>query len=99
MDENADVLKFVKEYNPGFPIGAITHPTAAAYMHIDPSTRAFVPFMLFIDRKGVIQSQYTGSDEFLKEEEKMDANIRGELAKRMGLKADPPKAGAGKKKK
>ncbi len=99
MDENADVLKFAKEYNPGFPIGTIAHPTAAAYMHIDAATRAYVPFMMFIDRKGVIQSQYTGGDEFLKEEDKMDANIRGELLKRMGLKADPPKAGAGKKKK
>lgn len=99
MDENADVLKFAKEYNPGFPIGTIAHPTAAAYMHIDAATRAYVPFMMFIDRKGVIQSQYTGGDEFLKEEDKMDANIRGELLKRMGLKADAPKAAAGKKKK
>ena len=86
-----DLLPFIKQFNPGYPVGNVRHETAAAYMHIDPNVRTYVPFMLFIDRKGMIQSSYTGGDEFLKDEAKMDQNIRAELVKRMGLTAVAPR--------
>ena len=89
-----DMLNFAKMYNPGYPVGNVRHEAAAAYMHIDPNVRTYVPFLLFIDRKGIIQSSYTGGDEFLKDEAKMDEHIRTELVKRMGLTAVAPRPAA-----
>ena len=82
MDENTpDVTAFAKTYQANFPVGTFEYMAARAYVQLSPVVRAFVPYMLFIDRKGMIQAQYTGGDEFLKNEDAQEANIRGELAK------------------
>jgi len=77
----ADVPGFVQRFQPGFPVGTIDRIQAGSVMELSPMVRTFVPFMLFIDRKGVIQSQYTGSDDFLKDEAGQDQKIRAEVQK------------------
>ena len=35
---------------------------AQQYMQLNPMIRTFVPYIVFIDRKGVIRAQFTGGD-------------------------------------
>jgi hypothetical protein len=95
MNDNADVAEFAKTYGPNIPVGTVDRISGGANMQIPPMERAFVPFMMFIDRNGMIQSQYTGGDAFLSDEGAQEKNIRAEVMKL--LSAAPAKA-AGKKK-
>ncbi len=85
INEGADIPAFVQQFQPGFPVGTFDRMLAGAYMQLSPMVRAFVPFMLFIDRNGMIQAQYTGGDDFLKEESAQDRNIREEALKLLKL--------------
>ncbi len=60
-----------------FPVGWSTHEAALEFMH-HPDPRFYVPMMAFVDRKGVIQSQYIGDNDFFREQDK---SIRAELDK------------------
>ena len=35
---------------------------AVQYMQINPMVRTFVPYIAFIDRKGIIRTQFTGGE-------------------------------------
>lgn len=60
-----------------FPVGWSTTAAALEFMkHPDP--HFYVPMMAFVDRKGMIQSQYIGDNEFFSAQDK---NIRAELDK------------------
>ena len=60
-----------------FPVGWSTHEAALEFMkHPDP--RFYVPMMAFVDKKGMIQSQYIGDNDFFRDQDK---NIRAELDK------------------
>jgi thiol-disulfide isomerase/thioredoxin len=60
-----------------FPVGWSTHEAALDFLkHPDP--KFYVPMMAFVDRKGYIQSQYIGDNDFFREQDK---NIRAELDK------------------
>ncbi len=50
-------------------------------MQISPMVRSYVPFILFIDRNGVIRGEYTGNDPFFSDESALDKNIRAEIMK------------------
>jgi hypothetical protein len=50
-------------------------------MQFSSVVRNYVPYMVFIDRKGVIRAQYTGSDPFLMNEVEQEKNIRAEAEK------------------
>jgi hypothetical protein len=92
MDETADIPQFVQRYNANFPVGVVDRLSAAAYMQLSPMVRNLVPFMLFIDRKGIIQAQYTGGDDFLKDEEAQNGKIRAEVKELLGKAARPSSA-------
>jgi len=64
INPDANVPAFVKQFNAPFPVGLVDNMAALNYMELSPVIRSFVPFMLFIDRKGMIRAEYTGSDEF-----------------------------------
>jgi cytochrome oxidase Cu insertion factor (SCO1/SenC/PrrC family) len=60
-----------------FPVGWSTHEAALEFLkHPDP--RFYVPMLAFVDKKGNIQSQYIGDNDFFKDPDK---NIRAELDK------------------
>lgn len=82
MDDGS-VPEFIKRFEPQFPVGHVDQLNAMTYMHLSPTTRTFVPFLLFIDRNGNIQSQYTGGDTFLSDEANQEKSIRDELSKLM----------------
>jgi thiol-disulfide isomerase/thioredoxin len=80
IDEGAKtgLAEFNQLYSRGFfPVGWSTHEAALEFMkHPDP--KFYVPMMAFVDRKGYIQSQYIGDNDFFREQ---NNNIRAELDK------------------
>jgi hypothetical protein len=91
INENPDVPGFVRMFHPTFPVGIVDHTTAGGYMQFSPVVRSYVPYMLFIDRKGVIRAQYTGSDPFLMNEVEQEKNIRAEAEKLLNDPAATPR--------
>ena len=82
INDDANVPQFMQEFKPAFSVGVATREVAAQYMKFNPGERAFMPFLLFIDRKGVIRAQYTGADEaFFNDGAK---NIREQAEKLLG---------------
>jgi len=66
LNEDPDIPSFIQRFNPTFPIGEANKLAAFQYMQLSLKERPpFVPYMVFIDRKGTIRSQYTGSDKIL----------------------------------
>jgi len=97
INPNPDVVGFIRQYNPPFPVGTADNTAALGYMELSPMVRSFVPFMLFIDRQGMIRAQFTGSEPpgfFLAD--KMEQNIREQAMK---LLSEPSAANKPKRKK
>jgi hypothetical protein len=80
---------FIARYSPTFPIGESEHLTMLKFGGWSPMERTFVPFMFFIDRKGIIRAQYMGSDSFFHNE---SANIRKMLDTLVAEGGGPPAA-------
>lgn len=55
--------KFIGDYRPNFPIGESELMKMQTFGQYSPMQRTFVPFMFFIDKKGVIRQQHMGSDQ------------------------------------
>jgi thiol-disulfide isomerase/thioredoxin len=85
VDEGAKdrLANFSTQYvKNAFPVGWAPQPSAIEFLKHPISKPFYVPSMAFIDRKGMIQSQFIGNDEsFFTEGEK---NIRAELDKVLG---------------
>lgn len=69
--------KFIAQYRPNFPIGESELMKMQTFGQWSPMQRTFVPFMFFIDKKGVIREQHMGSDQAFFSAEA--ANIRKTL--------------------
>ena len=83
INADPDVPGFIQRFMPAFPVGIADSSAAREYMQLPPMERSFVPFMVFIDRKGMIRAQYTGSDQNFFGD-KMADNIRAEAEKLLG---------------
>lgn len=67
---------FIAQYQPAFPVGYTTRDQVNEYLQHPPGKPTYVPEIIFIDRNRVIRAQFTGSDDFFKDQEK---NIRAML--------------------
>ena len=77
-----------------FPVGWSTQEAALEFL-AHPNPRYYVPMMVFIDRKGMIQAQYIGDNDFFRDQDRNGGqNIRAELDK---LLAGPSAAKAAPK--
>lgn len=63
LNENPDVPSFVSNFKVPWPVGTAGVLSALDYMQWPKDKRPLVPFVVFIDRQGVIRAQYTGVDE------------------------------------
>jgi peroxiredoxin len=63
VNQNPDIPSFVSQFQAPFPVGTASVQQALDYIQWPKDKRPLVPFVVFIDRKGVIRSQYTGVDE------------------------------------
>ena len=70
------VDEFNKKLGLNFPCGFADQQTVLQFLQIQGPY--FVPILVFIDKQGVIRSQYVGDEDFLA---KQEVNIRAELDK------------------
>src|SRR5437870_1381146 len=66
IDDPAKVPGFVKQFAPPFPVGYNTQAEAFAFAQHPPMLIPYMPFLIFIDKDGVIRAQYQGRDPMLK---------------------------------
>lgn len=91
INENPDVPGFLAQFKPSFPVGTAGVLPALDYIQWPKDKRPLVPFLVFIDRTGIIRAQYTGVDEDFFNEEKEDQNIRSEVQKLLAQRGKPVK--------
>jgi peroxiredoxin len=72
------VLEFHKSLGLNFPVGVSDTRTVLEYLQVPVTDPYFVPILVFIDKRGMIRSQYIGDENFLG---KQEANIRAEIDK------------------
>ena len=63
LNENPNISSFISQFKVPFPVGTAGVMSALDYIQWPKDKRPLVPFLVFIDRKGVIRAQYTGVDE------------------------------------
>ena len=63
LNSNPDIPSFVSQFKVPFPVGTAGVLSAVDYIQWPKDKRPLVPFVVFIDRKGMIRAQYTGVDE------------------------------------
>jgi thiol-disulfide isomerase/thioredoxin len=71
---------FLQQFHPAFPVGWSNRATVMAYLQytiIEPRP-LYVPHMVFLDRRGVIQGDYPGESDFFRDP---NTSIRAELEK------------------
>ncbi len=88
FDANAprDYKQFNTAFVKGFPCGFSSQKNVLDFLGLKADEPFFVPALVFIDKTGMIRSQYIGDEKFLGNPE---VNIRAELDKM--LKAAPSK--------
>jgi thiol-disulfide isomerase/thioredoxin len=91
FDDNAkeQVGNFNAQYVRGFTVGWVDRGSVYEFLQKSIVVPLYVPIMVFIDRKGVIQSEYIGDPVFLKDP---PHNVRAELDKLLAKPALMTKA-------
>jgi thiol-disulfide isomerase/thioredoxin len=87
---------FLRQFAPPFPVGLNSTTEFTNYMQHPVMLQLYMPGLVFIDKDGVIRSQYEGRDEFLAEgtvEKNIRAEIEGLLAPATLKKAPVKKTG------
>jgi Redoxin len=62
LNTDANLQLFKRQFLPPFPVGMANQMDALQFMQISLVVRTFVPYIAFIDRKGIIRAQFTGGD-------------------------------------
>jgi thiol-disulfide isomerase/thioredoxin len=81
LNENPDVPAFVSQFKVPWPVGTAGVLAALDYLQWPRDKRPLVPFLVFIDRQGVIRAQYTGVDEAFFADAQQEQHIRDEVDK------------------
>lgn len=69
---------FIKNYVQGFPMGYVDRGEVNEFLQKSVMTVLYVPILVFVDRKGMIDTEVLGDNNFLHDP---GANIRGVLDK------------------
>ncbi len=79
-DAQQTMAGFLQQFQPPFPVGWTNRAVAMAYLQrtILDTRPLYVPHMVFLDRRGIIQAEYPGESDFMKDPA---TNIRAELEK------------------
>jgi peroxiredoxin len=80
FDQGAEqrVVEFHNGLGLNFPVGVSDTRTVLEYLQFPVDDPYFVPILVFIDKRGMIRSQYIGDEKFLGHQE---VNIRAEIDK------------------
>lgn len=90
------VPEFIRQLQPSFPIGFSSRESVQEYLQHPPYLRTYVPELVFMDRSRMIRAQYSGENDFFRDQER---NIRAQAESLLKepVAAKKP-AGAAKKK-
>ena len=79
-DAQQTIAGFLQQFQPPFPVGWTSHAAVMSYLQrtILDTRPLYVPHMVFLDRRGIIQADYPGESDFFKDPA---TNIRAELEK------------------
>ena len=71
---------FLQQFQPPYPVGWTSHAAVLAYLQrtILDTKPLYVPHMVFLDRRGIIQADYAGESDFFKDPA---TSVRAELEK------------------
>ena len=72
------IKDFNRNLRVNFPCGTAERGPVLEYLSIAPNQPFFVPILVFIDKTGMIRSEYIGDERFLQDQE---VNIRAEIDK------------------
>jgi len=75
-----NVPDFNKKFLPPFPVGYNIQATVNEYLQHPAMLNLMMPNLVFIDRQGVIRSQYAGDDPFINSDDQ-EKHIREEIEK------------------
>lgn len=92
LNENPDIASFVAQFKVPFPVGTAEVLPALDYIQWPKDKRPLVPFLVFIDRQGVIRAQYTGVDESFFDNQQ-EQHMRDEVEKLLNEGSGKPKPG------
>ncbi len=81
LNQNADVAGFVAQFKVPWPVGTAEVLPALDYIQWPRDKRPLVPFLVFIDRQGMIRAQYTGVDEAFFADAVQEQHIRDEITR------------------
>jgi peroxiredoxin len=70
------VPDFIKQFQPGFPVGFNEHSAAIEYLQHPIMYRLMMPQLVFMDRKGTIRAQHSGDDETFFNQATQEKNLR-----------------------
>ena len=90
LNQNPDIPGFLTQFKPPYPVGTASEQEALDYVQFPKDKRPLVPFVVFIDRKGVIRAQYTGADEDFFDD-KQEQHMRDEAGKLLSESAKSSK--------
>lgn len=88
LNENPNIASFVSQFKVPFPVGTAGVLPALDYIQWPKDKRPLVPFLVFIDRNGVIRAQYTGVDEAFFDNQQ-EQHMRDEAEKLLNEGAKP----------
>src|ERR1019366_3819092 len=79
-DAKQTMPQFLQQLQPPFPVGFTNRAAAMAYLQrsVLDTRPLYVPHMVFLDRRGIIQADYLGESDFMKDPA---TNIRAQLEK------------------
>ena len=79
-DAKQTMAEFLQQFQPPFPVGWTNRAAAMAYLQrtILDTRPLYVPHMVFLDRRGIIQADYAGESDFFKDPA---TSVRAELEK------------------
>lgn len=64
------ITSFVERYRPIYPTGYLDEAATMKIAGFTKDTHPFVPIVMFIDRKGIVQREYFGNDPIFKQQDK-----------------------------
>ena len=85
-----NVPEFIRQFNPGFPVGYNQLRPALDFMQHPPMVGPRMPLIVFVDRQGIIRAQYEGHEPFFADDQ-MDQNIREKIRELLNEPAPPAK--------
>jgi thiol-disulfide isomerase/thioredoxin len=81
LNDNPDIPSFVSNFKVPWPVGTAGVLPAVDFIQWPKDKRPLVPFVVFIDRKGMIRAQYTGVDEGFFADAQQEQHLRDEAEK------------------